>query len=184
MSDGVVTPTGGKVGHRFPAGIGSRLRQLRGELSQAEFAEKLRFHKNTYADWERENSEIGAAPLARLAEMGANVEWLLTGRGEPLAKTAQERADSLVTVDRVAVAGLGAVVGDVSLHQPSQSARLNVDKLCFALEIVEEALAQSGRTADPLGKAQLVAKIYETFLQEADVAKATATVLRLIRTGT
>jgi hypothetical protein len=117
----------------------------------------------SYAHYEHGTREISALVLQRLSELGFNANWVLTGQGA-------ER--------QISALGIGADAGR------SQPARLDPEKLRFALEVVEEALAASGRAADPAGKAHLVAKIYETFLEEADVGRATATVLRLIRTGT
>lgn len=159
--------------HRNPVGVGARLKQIRGERSQAEFAEQLGFHKNTYADWEREKAEVSASALERLSGLGVSADWVLTGLGPMRLR---EPEVGIVDLAKGFEPGRG--------FPPSQPARLDPEKLRFALEVVEEALAATGRTADPAGKAHLVAKIYETFLQEADVAKATATVLRLIRTGT
>jgi transcriptional regulator with XRE-family HTH domain len=61
--------------------IGERLRAVRGSASQREAADLLGVHKNTYAAWERGESEIGATALARLCNEGWNPRWLLTGEG-------------------------------------------------------------------------------------------------------
>jgi transcriptional regulator with XRE-family HTH domain len=112
-------------------------------------------HKNTYARWEREEREIDASTLARLALRGVDANWLLTGHG-----SARIGAESHLT-------------------------RLDAAKLALAIETVDEALAATGRTADTTVKSQLVAKVYELFLSEGtDASKATAAILRLVRTGT
>lgn len=164
--------------------LGSRLKRVRADLSQLEMAAKVGIGLRTWQSYERDERIPDAGLLMRLAEMGVDVAWLVTGQGQPFVRTQQERVNSMVDADRVGLAGIDTLQKVGPLRAVSQPARLDVDKLRFALEVVEEALAQSGRAADPSGKAALVAKIYETFLQEADVAKATATVLRLIRTGT
>jgi transcriptional regulator with XRE-family HTH domain len=156
------------VRHRNPVGIGARLRQIRGERTQAQFAALLGFHKNSYADWEREKAEIGAGALGRLGELGISADWVLRGEG-PM---------------RLLDGQMGILDRQQLEAERSQPARLDLDKLRSAIEAVELALAASERSVDPTGKADLVVKVYETFLQEADVGKATTTVFRLIRTGT
>jgi len=149
--------------------IGLRLEQIRGRRSQKVMAAELGVALRSYAHYEHGTREVSAPVLQRLSLLGYDVNWVLTGKGSERAPAAADNVRELHPA------------GAVGRSQP---ARLDPEKLQFALEVVEEALAATGRTADPDGKAHLVAKIYETFLQEADVAKATATVLRLIRTGT
>jgi len=149
--------------------IGLRLEQIRGRRSQKVMAAELGVALRSYAHYEHGTREVSALLLQRLSALGYDVNWVLTGKGTERMVEAPANVRELRPEGAVA---------------RSQPARLDPDKLRFALEVVEEALAASGRTADPAGKAHLVAKIYETFLEEADVGRATATVLRLIRTGT
>jgi transcriptional regulator with XRE-family HTH domain len=153
--------------------VAERLAQARGDLTQREFAERLGISHRTLQYYEQGTRPPKRLVLQRLAGLGINPDWVRTGAGEMRLR---EPETGIADVAKGFEPGKGFGV--------SQSVRLDVDKLRFALEVVEEALAATGRTADPAGKANLVAKIYETFLQEADVGRATAKVLRLFRTGT
>ena len=64
--------------------IGERIRILRGELLQGEFAEKLGFHKNTIGRWERGESVPDADNLAKILDVYPWVDpaWLVCGGGE------------------------------------------------------------------------------------------------------
>jgi transcriptional regulator with XRE-family HTH domain len=166
-------------------GLGGRLRRLRGAMSQKDFAHKLGVATATYQNYEYGKRSPDSDFLMRLAEMGARVEWLVTGSGEPFAQTAQEHANSLVAADRVAIGGLGTLERDVQPRPISQPTRLDPTILRAAIEAIEEGLELTGRTASAAAKADLVAKAYELFLSdEAGAGRATGAILRLIRTGT
>jgi len=64
--------------------IGERIRILRGDLLQGEFAEKLGFHKNTIGRWERGDSVPDADNLAKILDVypWVNPAWLVCGAGE------------------------------------------------------------------------------------------------------
>ena len=54
------------------------LRQLRGEESQAAFAEKIGVKQVTYSTWERGSSEPSASAVAAIAlACGVSTDWLL-----------------------------------------------------------------------------------------------------------
>ncbi len=60
--------------------IGTRLRQVRGDLTQAEFAAKIGVNKSLLGKYERDESAPGAEQLLRYKERAAvSVDWLLTG---------------------------------------------------------------------------------------------------------
>ena len=55
-----------------------KLRQLRGEESQAAFAEKIGVKQVTYSTWERGSSEPSASAVAAIAlACGVSTDWLL-----------------------------------------------------------------------------------------------------------
>lgn len=55
-----------------------KLRQLRGEESQASFAEKIGVKQVTYSTWERGSSEPSASAIAAIAlACGVSTDWLL-----------------------------------------------------------------------------------------------------------
>lgn len=60
-----------------------RLRLLRGEMPQAEFAAKVGIHKSSWGRYERGVGEPAASDLARLcAVCGVTPFWLLYGQGD------------------------------------------------------------------------------------------------------
>lgn len=63
------------------AETGRRLREVRGELSQAAFADKAGVHKNTLGGYERGERSPDAEFLRALVMLGYNVNWVLTGEG-------------------------------------------------------------------------------------------------------
>jgi transcriptional regulator with XRE-family HTH domain len=65
--------------------IGQRVRELRGDASQANFAERLGVDRKTVGRWEAGPLMIGATSLIRLREaFGADINWVLTGNvGSP-----------------------------------------------------------------------------------------------------
>lgn len=64
-------------------GIGDRIRQVRGDFSQAEFAAKYSMHKNTLFRIEKGESEPSYKFLQQLVTSeGVSPEWLLIGSGD------------------------------------------------------------------------------------------------------
>jgi transcriptional regulator with XRE-family HTH domain len=62
--------------------LGHRLRQLRGTISQDEFASRLGVHKETVGKYERDKILPGSDVLTTLRqEWRADINWLLTGEG-------------------------------------------------------------------------------------------------------
>lgn len=63
--------------------VGERIRELRGEMQQAELAEKLGIHKNTMTNYERGERFPDVNTLLKILEVfpGTNPGWLLTGEG-------------------------------------------------------------------------------------------------------
>lgn len=62
--------------------LAQRLRLLRGEVPQAEFAAKVGIHKSSWGRYERGVGEPTATDLARLCGVcGVNPLWLLCGEG-------------------------------------------------------------------------------------------------------
>ena len=66
--------------------IGGRIRHIRGELSQEDFATQIGVHKNAVGKYERDENIPGGDVLKRLYKVKAvNITWLLTGSGHPYA---------------------------------------------------------------------------------------------------
>lgn len=106
----------------FMSSIGARLVQIRGQKSQARFANEVGINKNTLGGYERNTRSPDATLLQKLMSAGYNANWLLTGEGamllkdqaglEALAGEAQPRGE-FSYVNRILVsasAGYGATV--------------------------------------------------------------------------
>ncbi len=62
--------------------IGDRIRQIRGSLSQVEFAAILKADKNTIGRYERDERQPDGNFLLRLySSFQISIDWLLTGNG-------------------------------------------------------------------------------------------------------
>lgn len=72
---------------------GARIRELRGDLSQAEFAQRIGVDRKTVVRWEAgERLPDGTSLLALMQVFGASASYLLTGRegGVQLADAAEQ----------------------------------------------------------------------------------------------
>ena len=65
--------------------VGRRVRELRGfDMTQQEFADRIRISQTYVSDMEHGKVEVGAEILLRIAhEFGRTMEWLLTGEDMP-----------------------------------------------------------------------------------------------------
>lgn len=64
--------------------IGERIRQTRGDMSQAEFASKIGVNKTLLGKYERGESIPGGEFLSQLRDiLGISLDWLLTGWTQP-----------------------------------------------------------------------------------------------------
>ena len=64
--------------------IGDRIRYIRGSLTQPEFGRKLGVGRNNVYTWESNQNMPQAETLLRIyKEYGVNINWLLSGEGEP-----------------------------------------------------------------------------------------------------
>jgi len=67
-------------------GLGNRIKIVRGDLTQKEFAKKIGVHTHTAQLYEQGNIPKGDV-LQRICEkFRININWLLTGEGEPYIK--------------------------------------------------------------------------------------------------
>lgn len=58
--------------------LGARLRQLRGTLSQSEFARKIGVKQTSYSGWESELKVPAATVIAQIATtIGVSADWIL-----------------------------------------------------------------------------------------------------------
>lgn len=64
--------------------IGDRIKFIRGNLTQGQFAEKIKVDQSTVQVWEGKNKVPKGDILKRIREaFGVSIDWLLTGEGDP-----------------------------------------------------------------------------------------------------
>jgi transcriptional regulator with XRE-family HTH domain len=64
-----------------PKTIGARIRSIRGDLSQAEFADRVRIKQAMISRYEADKEVPSSKVLLRIAQYGgSSMEWILTGR--------------------------------------------------------------------------------------------------------
>jgi len=64
--------------------IGKRIKFIRGDLTQGEFAERIKVDQSTVQVWEGRNKVPKGDILQRIREaFGVSIDWLLTGEGDP-----------------------------------------------------------------------------------------------------
>ncbi len=71
--------------------IGDRIRIIRGSLGQLEFAKEIGIKRNTVSSYENNNIIPSGKVLLKLYnKFNANINWLLSGEGDPYLKTELE----------------------------------------------------------------------------------------------
>ena len=85
--------------------VGQRLRKLREvylKLTQTQLAEILGIKQNTLSSWERGSRDIPTWVYEFLAsQYGVNINWLLTGEGEPFIQPKEEPVKKKKTLQAV-----------------------------------------------------------------------------------
>lgn len=119
--------------------IGERMKQVRQRLglTQATMAEETGITLVSYKRYEGSKAMPSADALESFSKLEINLHWLLTGDGEMLLKD---------------MAG-------------KKIALLNEAELLLACETIEEALAAIRKTIPPKQKAQLIASVYQLYVE-------------------
>ena len=99
---------------KFPATLGGRIRQLRGDLTQAEFAQMLQIKQAMVSRYEADKETPSPPVLLRLAQFSnRSMEWLLTGKEEtPAAAEAPARRLAAKVSKKLGRADLLAAAAD------------------------------------------------------------------------
>jgi SOS-response transcriptional repressor LexA len=91
-------------------GIGDRIVQVRGKLTQHAFAKSIEIAKITLLRYEKGERVPDAETIARICETHSiDYTWLITGKGSP---TEAERYTPIPQYDIAASAGCGTIVDD------------------------------------------------------------------------
>ena len=71
--------------------LGNRIRYIRDSLSQPKFAKKIGVTRNTVSGYENNSIVPAGRALLQIHKIfGININWLLTGEGDPYLKTELE----------------------------------------------------------------------------------------------
>jgi len=131
--------------------VGSRIRWLRGTLSQDEFATRIGVHKNALGKYERDENIPGGDVLTRFYEvLDVNITWLLTNVGHPHVKTVPDEPRG----------PNGTSAESSPVIDPQLLSRV-YDK-------VLKAFTETGLSITPLALGKLVAEIYNEVAGQDD----------------
>ncbi|MDC8804257.1 helix-turn-helix transcriptional regulator [Halomonas pacifica] len=138
--------------------VGHRLKLIRGELSQAAFADKVGVHKNTLGGYERGERSPDAEILRALVGLGYNANWVLTGEG-PERLTAlgdaytgvgePEKVFGRTLVEDVDHALLQAIVMQVRESEIDQGILLSPKAFTKVIIILYRSCAHNAKPPDP-----------------------------------
>jgi len=79
--------------------IGCRMVQIRGQRSQASFANHLGVHKNTLGGYERGERKPDSECLSALMRAGYSANWVISGEGPMLLKDLEAPAGAASGLD-------------------------------------------------------------------------------------
>ncbi|ATG89100.1 helix-turn-helix domain-containing protein [Methylomonas koyamae] len=139
--------------------IGGRIKQWRAEkgLKQDEASSLLGIPYSTYQKYEINDKKPGAYALEAFANVGININWLLTGIGSMLLKENETVSISTAT------------------PQP-----LDMELLQFCIEAVESELVKNDMALEPKAKADVIRLMYLYCMLDAN-NKQSATVARVLK---
>jgi len=130
-----------------------RLKIVRGDRSQKQFAAAINVHSNTLGRWERGDQLPNQEDLCSILSVSKNINptWLLTGSGPQ-------------TINGVDTSG-----------------ELSFSLLAQILEAIEEHLEESGLTLPPEKKARLACALYELVADKPEPKIERSVMLNLIK---
>jgi len=137
--------------HDYFFGLPGRIRKIRGELTQNEFAELIGVNQGTVHKYEKGIASPGAFTLKLIADYGrVTVEYLLSGGNKELPGPAES-----ITIQSPARAS--------PLAQPFLFGALDISALTQIIEAVEDLLSQRKKPLKPVKKALLLSLLYDHF---------------------
>lgn len=119
--------------------LGKRIRELRGDVSIAELSSELENHRNTLLNYESDRKKPNADFLVSLCnKFKANADWLLLGEGPKYWKDKKKK----------------------------EAQQIDMEALVDAIDTIEQILHDKKKAMTPANKAEIIAKIYEYYLDE------------------
>lgn len=215
--------------------ISARIKLIRGDVRQEDFADKLGVKKNTVGRWERGEQTPSYEALSNILMHFPNINhtWLLTGEGEMwrFDNNSDDHVDLINYLREISVTTLSGVcqaygfdyqkirkyvygnyspthdetkiifkiANSIKYKDNHESVNIikdikneihtsnwinyNKDLLIQAVETVEIALIDTGRTMPPRKKGEMVAAVYDFFSEREVTEEAKSNVLRLIKSA-
>lgn len=135
--------------------IGGRIQQIRGAMTQAEFARELGLHTNTLARYER-NERTPDTDFLRVLFRTRQVEpkWVVFGVG-PMKQVEPHASESR--------------------NEP-----LNEEVLQSVIEVIEKILTEKGLRLLPKKKSQLISACYELWLLNPNSQDNPARIFKMV----
>jgi transcriptional regulator with XRE-family HTH domain len=130
------------------------IRKIRGDLSQAKFADLIGVNQGTVHKYEKGISSPSEETLKKIAAHGGvTVEWLLHGDKKP---ELPDLPESMTIESPPPGAGPG-------LHDPYLFGGVDIDAMSQILELVEDHLSHRKRPLKNVKKALLISLLYDRF---------------------
>jgi DNA-binding XRE family transcriptional regulator len=150
--------------------IAGRIRRLRGELRQEDFALRLGYDQTTVSKWERGKARPTPEAMTRLAAMakddldklfflemaGLPEEYLL---GKPMIPELLDASERVVGKSLSGAKGRPALPARVG--RGSRTEPLDRDLVCLAMEVIDSQLKAEGRKLETSLYVELLGQIYD-----------------------
>jgi transcriptional regulator with XRE-family HTH domain len=128
--------------------IGTRIRKIRGRLTQGKFGEIFGVSQNTVSQWEKGKTLTDKETLEKIAAHGGvTVEWLLHEHPHEVPET--------ITIESPRSGPL--------LHEPYLFNGIDINGMTQILEMVEQILSQRKKPLKLVRKALLISLLYDEF---------------------
>ena len=140
-------------------GLSDRIKKIRGDLKQGEFAKIVGVAQGTINKYESGAILPGEDNLRKIADYGGvTVEWLL--HGDPKAAIPESLPEQLPEKLPLESPPPGRGLG---LHDPYLFGRVDIDAMTQIIEQVEELLRRRKRPLKPVRFALLLSLLYDHF---------------------
>lgn len=146
--------------------IGSRVRSIRKErgLSQVAFSSLLGISHGALQAYESGSSIPGGKALTALAELGVDVNWLLTGKAPKGERTAGEGfmvSDNVQDSGGIDLKYINGTVPRLPLIEGVEEESVDPQLLTQSIQVVEDFLGDNVPDATSSAKAKMIVLVYE-----------------------